>query len=121
MSSLSIGSADALMIPEWLKAGRRQYNRLDSITMIAAPLLGVCRGRALIWIKQVPGAICGRDESMLFVSRDSSASLHYRKGDPKGRRGPRYRWEGDGLLAIGYLIDPAEKEILYEGIGEAQR
>jgi hypothetical protein len=115
MSDLSVGSADAVMIPERLKSGRRQYNRLDSITLLAAPLLGVCKGRALIGIKSVPGMHCGRDESMCFISRDLSASLYYPRNDAKGRRGPRYRWEGNGEIALGYLLDPSEKELLYEG------
>ncbi len=89
--------ADALMVPEKLKRGRTQLERIRSILVIAYPLLGVDQGageRALI--RRQPGG-------WLFVTKDPEDTIYHPLDSPlRGR--DRYTWvlSPDGIKR-GYL------------------
>lgn len=91
---------DALILPESLKSGETQLDRIDSILRAAEPLLGVDRprgGRA--YIRRQPG---GR----LFVTADPRDTLLFPVGHPREGR-PRYHWTA--------LSDGSERGVLVEG------
>jgi hypothetical protein len=90
---------DALLLPEALKAGARQIDRINSVLSIAEPMLGVDRSQGERgYIRRQPG---GR----LFITKDPSDTLLHPVGHPfEGQE--RYRWshQPDGT-SLGYLGD----------------
>lgn len=92
---------DALILPESLKSGETQLDRIDSILRAAEPLLGVDRprgGRA--YIRRQPG---GR----LFVTADPRDTLLFPVGHPREGQS-RYQWTArpDGTER-GLLVEEA--------------
>lgn len=92
---------DALLIPESLKAGARQIDRINSVLDIAEPILAVDRTLGeRAYIRRQPG---GR----LFITKDPADTLLHPVGHPlEGRE--RYRWspraEGDrDGIELGFL------------------
>jgi hypothetical protein len=78
-------ACDALILPESLKSGSTQLDRIDSILRAAEPLLGVDRSRGgRAYIRRQPG---GR----LFVSADPADTLMFPVGHPREGQA-RYRW-----------------------------
>jgi hypothetical protein len=76
---------DALILPESLKSGATQLDRIDSILRAAEPLLGVDRSRgARAYIRRQPG---GR----LFVTADPRDTLLFPIGHPREGQA-RYAW-----------------------------
>ncbi len=92
---------DALILPESWKVGKTQIDRIDSILMIAEPLLNVDRARGgRAYIRRQPG---GR----LFVTSDPGDTLKFPIGhDREGM--PRYSWnpQPDGS-EHGFLVEGA--------------
>jgi hypothetical protein len=92
---------DALLLPETLKAGARQIDRINSILDVAEPILGVDRARGeRAYIRRQPG---GR----LFITRAPADTLLHPLGHPLEGRA-RYRWtpRPDGV-ELGYLEEAA--------------
>jgi hypothetical protein len=90
-------TVDALILPETLKKGATQIERIDSILAIAEPLLGVDRKAGQrAYIRRQPG---GR----LFVSKSPEDTLCHPREHPREGQ-PRYDWEtaADGFQ-YGYL------------------
>jgi hypothetical protein len=88
---------DALLLPETLKAGARQIDRINSVLNIAEPILEVDRGLGERgYIRRQPG---GR----LFITKDPADTLLYPVGHPR-EGSERYRWSArpDGI-ELGYL------------------
>jgi len=76
---------DALILPESLKNGATQLDRIDSILNAAEPLLGVDRSRGgRAYIRRQPG---GR----LFVTADPRDTLLFPIGHPREGQA-RYSW-----------------------------
>ena len=91
------GRPDALMIPEKLKLGRRQIERINSILEIGEPLLGVDRSRGeRAYVRR-------QGDGWLFVTKDPSDTIdHPLRSRLQGR--PRYDWiEGKDGIRCGYL------------------
>ena len=89
----------ALMLPETLKAGARQIDRINSVLAVAEPMLGVDRAKGeRAYIRRQPG---GR----LFITRDPADTLLHPVGHPL-QGAERYRWSprADGI-EFGYLGD----------------
>ena len=88
---------DALFLPETIKAGARQIDRINSVLEVAEPMLGVDRGRGeRAYIRRQPG---GR----LFITRDPADTLLHPVGHPL-EGADRYRWSprADGV-EFGFL------------------
>jgi hypothetical protein len=52
-----------------------------------------------------------KENIVCFVVRSLADTVNYAKHDHKNRRGCRYRWEHLGDIALGYLLDPEDREI----------
>lgn len=88
---------DALFVPESLKAGARQIDRINSVLDVAEPILRVDRSLGERgYIRRQPG---GR----LFITKDPADTLLHPAGHPREGQ-ERYRWTArpDGV-ALGYL------------------
>lgn len=95
---------DALMIPETLKRGATQLDRIDSICSFAESILGGDRSKGVTArIRRQPG---GRK---MFVTLSPRDTLRFPVNS--GESGPRYYWvaQPDGV-EYGYLVDAARKE-----------
>jgi hypothetical protein len=114
MSELQRARPDAVLVPERYKRGARSVHRVDSILKIAEPLLGVVLGRGeRAYIRRQEGVQVGmpKENIVCFVVRSLADTVNYAKHDHKNRRGCRYRWEHLGEFALGYLLDPEDREI----------
>lgn len=114
MGELACGRPDAVLVPERLKNGIRSVHRVDSILLIASPLLGVSwtRGDRAYFRRQLGITVEWPQEHMVcFCVRSILDMVNYSKSDPKNRQGCRYRWEPLDGLRIGYLKDPSDREI----------
>lgn len=114
MSQISTGRPDAVLVPERLKSGGRSLLRVDSILLIAGPILGVVlgRGERAYFRRQLGITVDWPGEHMVcFCVRSLEDMVNYSKADPKNRQGCRYRWEPLDGLRIGYLKDPSDREI----------
>jgi hypothetical protein len=77
--------ADALLIPEIMKDGRRQIDRINSILALAEPLLGVNRsvGERAYVRRQSDG--------WLFITKDADDTLYTTLRSRRPGQ-PRYEW-----------------------------
>jgi len=94
---------DALLLPESLKRGATQLDRIDSILRIAEPILGVDRTRGeRAYIRRQPGG-------QLFVSANPADTLMFPVGHPLEGK-PRYHWSAreDGS-EWGFLVADARR------------
>ena len=93
---------DALMVPESIKRGKTQLDRIDSVLSVVEPLLQVKRPGERAYIRRQPGG-------MQFISRNPRDTLYHANGtDLEGK--PRYQWEDADVpgvtgIQVGYLID----------------
>jgi hypothetical protein len=96
-----MSTPDALILPESLKKGETQIDRIDSILSIAEPLLKIDRTKGQrAYIRRQPG-------SRLFVTSNPEDTLQYPVGhDQEGK--PRYVWivQPSGI-DYGFLIEGA--------------
>lgn len=109
---LIAGRADAVLIPSSMKKGQRSIQRIDSISiLIAEPILGVVRSKGeRSYIRECPHYFAPDKSCYLLVTRSPLDTLLY--GSGHAQRGQhRYRWEDDGMIKIGYIIDESEKDI----------
>jgi hypothetical protein len=92
---------DALLVPEQLKRGATQWERIRSINQIAIPLLGIDYEKdELAWIHKQPGG-------WLFISKNPEDTIYWPHGAPQAGR-HRYAWvDGEGGVRRGYLTEEA--------------
>lgn len=113
---ISSRPADALLIPESMKQGRRKYHRVNSIMAIAEPLLGCDpRKREKGYMRRTTQSVENPADRksrtcLLFVTKNPHDTLLFPTGHPRHPES-RYRWEQDGPIQLGYLIVPAEEEL----------
>lgn len=96
-----MSAPDALILPESLKKGETQIDRIDSILSIAEPLLKIDRIKGQrAYIRRQPG---GR----LFVTSNPEDTLQYPVGhDQEGKS--RYAWVAQPSgIDYGFLIEGA--------------
>jgi hypothetical protein len=95
---------DALLVPESLKRGSRQIERINSILDLAEPILGIDRTRGEKgWIRKQPGG-------MLYVSKNPEDTLFHHQGTPLAGC-HRYTWlPADSGIRRGYLTEAARAE-----------
>jgi hypothetical protein len=111
---LSTRPADAVLIPESMKQGNRKYHRVNSIMAIAEPLLGCNseRGekgymrRTTMSVEEGPN----QRTILLFVTKNPHDTLLFPTNHPRHPQ-PRYRWEQDGRIRLGYLIASPEDDL----------
>lgn len=104
--------ADAIFMPESMKRGRTQVERIRSVLSIAEPLLGVDRARGERgWIRK-------HEPNYLFIVRDHKDAAELKDtvyfpatapGDLRGK--PRYRWIDGPIpgVRLGYLTEAARE------------
>lgn len=95
---------DALFVPERLKRGATQYERICSILDLAEPILGVNREAG------EKGYIRKQGDGWLFITKDPEDLIGFPNNTPlRGR--PRYDWvEGHDGIRRGFLT-PAAREM----------
>lgn len=108
--------ADAVLIPEALKSGRRKSERVRSIAAITEPLLGCDRRKGQKgYMHRTILSVPHPDDRMkrtnlLFVTKNPNDTMKFPTGHPRHPQ-DRYRWEKDGPIQLGYLIVNPEEEI----------
>jgi hypothetical protein len=95
---------NALLLPESLKRGSRQIERINSILDLAEPILGVDRAQGdKAWIRKQPGG-------MLFITKDPADTLFHVQNTPLAGKA-RYAWlPAEGGIRRGYLTEEARAE-----------
>jgi hypothetical protein len=98
-----LGTPDALMVPEKMKQGRRQIERINSILDIGEPLLGIDRSLGeRAYVRR-------QGDGWLFVTKDPQDTIYFPLRSPLQGR-PRYDWiDCENGIRAGYLTTEATR------------